>query len=1049
MSKDTILRQAVRGALAVGAAGSLMGAGVALAQTAAPASGTAGATQLSNITVTGSHIPRTSIATAQPITTITRQQIDATGFTTLGELLTNLPQAGPSINLDTTNNVGRSAGAVYLNIHNLGSQRLLVLINGLRVPTGPTGAVDFNIIPLAAVDRIQVLLDGASPVYGTGAIAGVVNVITTKNFNGASASAYLGEYDARSDGGGWDGKTQKYSFSIGTAGDRSAVLLNMGYQNFDPILMSNRTLSKYPDYPGFNGTLFGSSNVPQGRFSFLAPAGDPHLPGYAASQCSTTTTFTSCSLSGPLTGPNYNPHAYSGPNDSYNFSPVNYLRDGQEKYHVYTQGHYDLTDNVSFHSNLLYERTNTLLVGAAAPLGIGATGPLPSRDNLGIGIAGNNPYNPFGVDLVPFTPSQATAGNPKYVEWCRLYGSGANGGCTADHYYLYAATNRDISYGQRLFQYQISTFRYSGGFTGYFMVGGNQWTWNADYVYGNVQTVRNAKNLYNDARLAQALGNVGNCPAATCVPYDFFGGAYHSPAKRAMANYVQYTAVSSVDTELRQYVVSLAGNFFNSWYAGPWGFAVGYDYHVNDSQFTPDSLIQEGISSTNGTLPSNGRVGDNAQYAELNIPFGAGVPGFEKFDVDLATRWAQFKTQGSGAVGGGGGPAQPATGRNHYTVNVSHVGIKWYPVNSLLIRASWTQGFRVPSVSEFFAGGQQSYSGVIDPCVSGKAQASGATNCPANPTQPNKQILTTFGGNAALNPERSISRSIGFVYSPTWAPGLDFSVDYYKVDITQAIGSIGPGTIVNDCYSPAEVYCNQITRVGGIITGINAITENLGSFDTNGWDVNLGYKFPTTPIGQFDASINANFVKFLTTCNPASVAPPDGACYNSAGDGSGASGIPKHKFQFELDWSYGPWSATYLANLIGPMYQECMINGIFGVPDASAPSVQYLYTTPINGYARALPRCTKPNASVGQHKDPNGNIVPNSVGQVELGTTIYQDIQASYTLAAWNTTFTLGVNNIFDRSPPIQQVFVQAPSYLTNTYRVPGRFIYGRISVNF
>ena len=265
MSTDTLLKQAVRGALAVGAAGSMVGAGVALAQTAPPAGTAAGTTRLSNITVTGSHIPQTAIATSQPVISISRQQIDSTGYTNVGQLLTNLSSAGSSLTLNINN--GNTSGLQTINLHDLGSQRVLVLVNGQRwIPT-TGGNVDLTTIPLSVVDHVDVLLDGASAIYGSEAIAGVVNIITVKNYNGAEAHAYMGMFDGHADGGGWDGKTQKYSFTVGTSGDRAGILLSAGYYNTSPIWAGQRTISREPwiDF----GTQLGSSGTPGGRSSFV------------------------------------------------------------------------------------------------------------------------------------------------------------------------------------------------------------------------------------------------------------------------------------------------------------------------------------------------------------------------------------------------------------------------------------------------------------------------------------------------------------------------------------------------------------------------------------------------------------------------------------------------------------------------------------------------------------------------------------------------------------------------------------------------------------
>ena len=1011
MSTETLLKQAVRGALALGTVGSMVGAGAALAQTAAPpASTSGGGTKLSQIIVTGSHIPRTSIATAQPVLTINRQQIDQSGFTTVGQVLQNMSQASPAINERVTNNIGQSAGAEFINLHNLGSQRLLVLVDGQRLIPQLGGQVDLSQIPASIVQRIEVLLDGSGAVYGSDAIAGVVNIITVKNYNGAEAHAYYGMYDAHGDGGGWDGKVQKYSFTVGTSGDRSSVLLSAGYRETQPIWASNRTVSKEP-FLGLSGTplaFFGSSRTPNGRFSLSGPT----VPSSIASACSSSAGSYSCDLSGPLAGPNANPHQFTNA-DRYNYQPVNYVQNPEEEWDIFSQGHYDLTDNVTFTANATYVHHGATLVGAAPPIDFGAASTLHAN-GFGIGVAGNNQYNPFKVDLVPFAQSSATASNPSYVAWCRTYGSGPNGQCSPGADYLSDVGFRPTHYGQRVFKVRSDSFRFGGGFKGYFTLDNNQWQWNADYIFGDQTNNRVSDNLWNMNRAAQALGNANNCTNLTgCVPMNIFGG--NAGFTKAMAKYVQYNAVRSTVSQIRDYNASLGGHFFNSWYAGPWGAAAGYEYYKTTGDFNPDPIVAAGNSSTNGSLPTNGKVSTNAQFVELRIPFGANVPGFEKFDADLAERWSQHKWGGTAFIQpAGGGPKQPSESSSSASDAAGHVGIKWQPINQLLIRASFTQGFRVPSVSELFQGGQDSYPYLTDPCATAGTLP---PNCPAVTTQPDAQIKTTFGGNPNLKPETSTSRSIGAVWSPTFAPGLDLTVDYYKVEIVNYVAAVSPQTLLNDC-AYNGTFCNKITRVNGVVTDIQAQTINQGSFHTNGWDVNLRYKLPTTPIGDFTVNLAMNFTKFFTTCN-------QGSCDNTAGFLSGYAGIPKHKYNLGVHWDYGPWAATWNVHLIGPMYEACLGPYWFGL---STKTVQSL----------GGPGCTYPNRT-----GPYG-----LQGQNEMGTTIYHDVQASYTVDAWNTTFSLGVRNLFNKEPPFNQTNF-APNYDYYNYRVPGRFFYGSVAVHF
>ncbi|MHB8426097.1 MAG: TonB-dependent receptor plug domain-containing protein, partial [Gammaproteobacteria bacterium] len=173
--------------------------------------------QLGKIEVTGTRILRTDVETAQPVTIITRKQIQESGLTSIGDVLQSLPQSGTALNT-AFNNGGN--GATNIDLRDLGANRLLVLVNGRRWIPGLDGTVDLNQIPVSIIDHIEILQDGASAIYGSDAIAGVVNIITIKNYNGAEAHAYLGMYDGHNDGGGWDGKVQEYDFTIGSSGAR-------------------------------------------------------------------------------------------------------------------------------------------------------------------------------------------------------------------------------------------------------------------------------------------------------------------------------------------------------------------------------------------------------------------------------------------------------------------------------------------------------------------------------------------------------------------------------------------------------------------------------------------------------------------------------------------------------------------------------------------------------------------------------------------------------------------------------------------------------------
>src|SRR5688500_3351062 len=252
--KTTQLRDAITFALAVGATAAA-GTGIAVAQEGEKS------TTLVRIEVTGSRIKRADIETSQPVFSLSRDDIQAQGLTSVGDVIQNLSANGATLNT-TMNNGGN--GETRVNLRNLGSNRTLVLVNGRRWVggTGLGGAVDLNTIPTAAVERIEVLKDGASSIYGSDAIAGVVNVILRQNFDGAEANAYIGQFDKG------DGTRQSYDFTVGSVGERWSAMLGIGYVKEEPVMAGDREISAVPTFgstPGFGG----SSTTPDGRFCIL------------------------------------------------------------------------------------------------------------------------------------------------------------------------------------------------------------------------------------------------------------------------------------------------------------------------------------------------------------------------------------------------------------------------------------------------------------------------------------------------------------------------------------------------------------------------------------------------------------------------------------------------------------------------------------------------------------------------------------------------------------------------------------------------------------
>ena len=341
---------------------------------------------LERVEVTGSRIKRIDAESSQPIFSLNKEALQASGLSSVGEMIQHISTNGSTLN-STFNNGGN--GETRVSLRNLGSGRTLVLVNGKRWVggTGLGGAVDLNTIPTAAVERIDVLKDGASATYGSDAIAGVVNVILRKNFEGAEFNAYSGQYDKG------DGQRKSFDLTVGGSAGNLRAVFGMGYTKEDPVHAGDRAISAEPVYQ--TGVALGSSTIPGGRFGLCKGTfssvtglctGGESRPGGATGQ------FT------------YDPgkagtdwRAYSAA-DNYNFAPDNYLVTPQERKSVFGRVQYDISDKVTLSMMAVFNNRRSEQLLAAMPIVLG-TGPGAGAIAKTIDISKDSLYNPFGLDV--------------------------------------------------------------------------------------------------------------------------------------------------------------------------------------------------------------------------------------------------------------------------------------------------------------------------------------------------------------------------------------------------------------------------------------------------------------------------------------------------------------------------------------------------------------------------------------------------------------------------------------------------------------------------
>ncbi len=872
-----------------------------------------------------------------------------------------MPSASGGLNSKVNNsgNIGNppdgggvGAGSAEIDLRYLGSKRTLVLVDGLRFVNGASASgipstVDLNTIPANSIERIEVLQSGQSPLYGSDALAGVVNIITKSSQVGLQASAQFGSYRQG------DGHTQDYQASYGIKGPTTSVVFGGSYVKQEAVSTRDRAISQFPN-PGQTSCtdpIGGcSSAILNGRFTGL---GYPTL-----------------TLKAPVGGrPRFDPLDPTGPNsdfklftaaDRFNFAPFNYFLTPSERYGAFISIKQALTDTVNFRVKAVYNRRNSQNQAAFLPLFVG---PDAGNGNLldTISIDATNPFNPFGVTLSAGKPGEAPAN--------------------------YSTVRRRlIEAGQRTYTQQVDTMSVTAGFDGSFLIGSNKWYWDANAVIGFNDANQTFTGNVNAANLARALGPIAACTGA-CVPFNIFGG--QGSITPAMLAYVGFTEHDQSKQQLQDYTANLSGTLFDL-PAGAVGLAVGYEHRHQFGSFDPDPIIQAGLGADIPAQASRGAITTNEVYGEVRVPLLKEKPFFHALELNGSVRYANYSA---------GFSSTTFTG-----------GVLWKPTADLLLRGSYAEGFRAPSIGELFGAESRADAPIDDPCtnIAGSPFQTNATvraNCiangvPANGSyqEPNGgQLGVLTGGNSALRPETSRTYLFGGVYSPAWARESGFAsllsleVNYYEIKVSNAIGPIDAQLTLQRCAFGADpLSCAAVRRTSnGLISRINAQLQNIGGIRTRGVDVTANYRTRPTGGGTFGLSLNGNFLLKYSESFPAAVGFST-TDYKGSTRGFPDQSYPAFKGTGVLDWSLGDFGASFTGRYI--------------------------------------------------------NSVVETDGK-KLNSRFYGDIQLSVTPASFDKrlSLTIGVNNVFNQDPP-PCFSCTGPNYDPTTYDVPGQFGYLRLT---
>ena len=824
------------------------------------------------VLVTGSRIAKQDFVSNSPIATVDAEVFELTGSVNTEDVLNTLPQAVPGFDR-TSNNPG--GGFATANLRGLGSSRTLVLVDGKRfVPTTSGGVVDLNNIPPALIERVEVITGGASAVYGSDAVSGVVNFILKDDFEGFEAN--LG-YEATVDNGDSEYYNADVTFGTNFDNDRGNVTMNIGYTNRKAVFQGDRDFSTFAlGDDGAGGFVeFGSSGVPAGH----------SFDSFTFSDGSTGQAIFDSSAPGGV-----RQWINSGPgNDRYNYAPVNYLQLPQERFTTTSIASYDINDDVE-----LYGRFTGAFNQVPQQLA-----PTPAFTSVTTALD-----NPF------LTPEQSA-----------LLGQLDTDG---DGSITTFVGRRMVETGERRSNDDFFAFQVQTGIRGTILD-------SMDYdVYFQTGRTQDNVDLQGDISLSRYLDAVnvtddgsGNpvCVSgnSACVPMDIWGAGDISDAA---ADYVRANLNAKSEYNQTVFGATLSGDTeaLFSLPGGPVGWAFGAEYREEEFDFRPDDNLGSGnLLGFNAAPGLTGGFDVYDVYGEFYAPIFRDQPGVELLALEGAFRVSDYSTVGQTETYKIGGEYAPID------------GLRFRGLYNTAVRAP-NIGELFSAVGNGFPAATDPCSASQNPAAAGIATLCTATGVPNVGVyeQRNNQIEGLFGGNPDLEPEEADTYTIGAVWQPAFADGLSVSVDYYSIEISEYITTLAGGVqgILNQCYDsannpsqdPNTVFCQATNRGPSGEPLVLSNLANAGSLETAGIDLVVDYQFELDAIpGTLGLSYTALFLDKW-----------DFYAFEGAevDDCAGQFGlfcddpVPDYKHNASVSWANGPFTAQLRWEHIGSVTDD-------------------------------------------------------------------------------------------------------------------------------
>src|SRR5450830_1883646 len=930
------------------------------------------------VEITGSRIRQVDLETAQPVLKMTAQQIQATGLVTVGDILNQMTSSAPPTGFSkgSTLTSNLEMGGQYIDLRNLGPQRLLVLVDGKRWTQSVNGYTDLSTVPTAMIERIEVLKDGASAIYGSDAIAGVINIILKKRMEGGAISVYKGINE------GGDGKSNDYSLTYGAGNEKASMMFGLSHSEQAVVWARDREITKYsrgPDHPDANlgGGPWGAIRKvnPDGTLGsqfVLNHTGGKYGDGVGADSRNPA---------------NYHPADPSIVGDKYSTTNDMMFQAPTALTTIMTKGEIALPKDIRFKTTAMYSERTSSTQNGGYPL------QTASQDSFPVYVDKDSYYNPFGSSV-------AGAGNGQ------------------DLYF-----NRRTVERPRVTENRSQTLHIDAVLEGDFSLRGLPWNWSAGYNHNSVNGQIKGTGNVNLLNLKKALGpsflnssGVVQCgtaanpiPLGECLPFNVLGGP--SASNQQVLDYIMSTGQSTYGSTINSVTADVSGELFTL-PAGALGVAAGLEHRSVRGYDQPGQFEQSGYSTD---LAGNATIGNYSvkeAYLEANIPLLKDKPFAKLLSIDLASRYSDYDNVGS-------------------TTN-SKASFMWKPVNDFLARGTWAEGFRAPALGDTFGGGGQSFDSYLDPCDSkfgiaardpAVAQRCKSTGVPAGYRQldqSGKQVpaagaqstvaFNTGVGNDNLTPETAKTKTLGFVYSPSYVPGFTASLDWFKIDVKKQISGWDAADVIGNCViDNLTKYCADVVRdATGAVVGLSRGRINKGELSTEGFDIGLNYRLPRTSYGNFAVRTESTVLRSFKEKKS------DLAEWQEY---AGEFTYSRLKSNVSLDWMMGNWSSTLTLRYMSGVKDLCLDTEV---------------------------QCSNPDAPGVSYKNGAYN---------KRGSTTYTDLNVAYK-TSWNGQISVGANNLFDRAPRLmyaatsQGVGISSSSAVDPNVPID-RFVYVRYNQSF